>query len=290
MKNIFRSVSSRFIYYCYTDKAYLDYKFNEVFGHSVNWKNPVTFNEKMQWLKLYDRNPLYTQMVDKYEVRKYVSERIGEEYLIPCLGVWDRFDDIDFSTLPSQFVLKCTHDSGSVIVVKDKSAFNVDEARQKLEKCLKKNYFRKQREWPYKNVKPRIIAEKFMKDDNDEVLRVYKVFTFSGEPYLIQAIQNDKTTSETIDYYDCDWNFLNIQQVYPNCPQRLKKPNKLKEIIDTARRLSCGNAFLRVDLYEINGMIYFSEFTFYSDAGIGVFEPSYWDKKLGDLVVLPLRK
>lgn len=157
-------------------------------GSLPDLENPKTFNEKLQWMKLYNRDPLYTQLVDKYEVKKYVSNRIGEQYIIPSFGVWERFEDIDFEVLPERFVLKTTHDSGGVVICKDRRNFDMNRARQILTKSLKNNYYlRKGREWPYKNVKPRIMAEKYMEDSQTRELRDYKFFTFWGgyEHYLL---------------------------------------------------------------------------------------------------------
>lgn len=269
------------------DKEYLEMKFALVFGgKKLNLDNPQTFNEKMQWLKLYNRKPEYTELVDKYEVKGYIAKTLGVEYVIPTLGVWCSFDEIDFDSLPQQFVLKCTHDSGGLVIVRDKNKFNKEVAKQKIEKSLKVNYYLASREWPYKNVRPRIIAEKYMQDKQTDNLSVYKVFNFSGEPYIIQVVQNDKMPNETVDYFDTDWKHLNLRQIFSNSDKQIKRPEKLTEMLNIAKKIAQGFPFIRTDFYLINGEIYFSEFTFYSDAGFGKFEPADWDMKLGEKIIL----
>lgn len=270
-----------------SDEDFLKMQFKNVFGYELDLENPQTFSEKLQWLKLYDRNPLYTTLVDKAAVKDYVAEKIGAEYIIPTIGVWDNFDEIDFDSLPNQFVLKCTHDSGGLVICKDKSKLNLRKAKRKIEKSLKRNYYDQNREWPYKNVKPRILAEKYMEDGNSgDSLSVYKIMTFGGEPKIIQTIQNDKKANETIDYFDCEWNLLDLKQNFPNSATPLSRPKKLDTMLALARKMSEGFAFLRVDFYEINEKVYFSEYTFYSDSGLAKFTPAKWDKILGDSIVL----
>lgn len=269
------------------DKTYLKWNYWANTKKRLNLKNPKTFNEKLQWLKLYDRKPIYTTMVDKYEVKKYMAERIGEEYIIPTLGVWDSPEEIDFDSLPDQFVLKVTHDSGGLVICRDKSKLDIDAAKAKLARSLKRDYYKQSREWPYKDVPHRIIAEKYMQDGDKMSLPVYKVFNFGGEPKLIQSIQNDKTAEETIDYFDCQWNVLKMRQNFPNSEIPLGKPENLEIMLELSGCLSKGFPFLRTDWYTINGKLYFSEFTFYSDAGMASFEPASWDQKLGEWLVLP---
>lgn len=249
--------------------------------------NPKGFNEKLQWLKLYYHKDLFTHMVDKYEAKQIVKTKLGEEHVIPTLGVWDSFDDIDFNTLPNEFVLKCTHDSGGLIICRDKSKLDKIAAGRKLKNALKRNYFYLGREWPYKNVKPRILAEPFMQNSSKENLDVYKIMTFNGVPKIIQTIQNDKTPMETIDYFDCEWNLLNLRQDYPNSIVPLDRPKMLDIMLEFACELSRGFPFLRVDFYEIDGEVYFSEFTFYSDNGFAPFTPKEWDLILGNWLKLP---
>ncbi len=273
-----------------SDKLYLKFVYKITFGKKLDLENPQTFNEKLNWLKLYNRNPIYTKLVDKYDVKEYVSNTIGEKYVVPTLGVWDNVDDIDFQSLPEQFVIKCTHDSGSTVVCRDKKNLDVEALKKKLKKRIKKNMFWWAREWPYKNVKPRIMAEIFMKDGNQQYegnLTVYKIFCFNGIPKIIQNIQNDKTAEETIDYFDTNWNLLGLRQNFPNSKHPLSNPQTLDEMLVLAETLTKGHPFLRADFYEVNGEIYFSELTFYSDAGMTSFEPEEWDYKLGELIQLP---
>ena len=244
---------------------------------------PKTFNEKLQWLKLNDRKPIYTVMADKYACRKYIEKRIGKDYLVPIYGVWNNVKSIPFDSLPNEFVIKCTHDSGSVIVCRDKEKLDIKNTKKFLNSRLNKNSFWYGREWPYKNIKPRIIAEKLLKDDCYENLPVFKIFCFNGEPRIIQQLLNDKQPNETVDYFDTNWKRLNMKQRFPNSQTPIDKPKTLTEMLDIARKLSKGTKFLRIDLYEVNKKIIFSEHTFYTDAGYSIFEPEEekWDERLG---------
>lgn len=257
-------------------------------GKRLDIKNPKTFNEKLQWLKIHDRNPKYTTMADKFGVRKYITETIGEQYLVPIYGCWNSVDEIPFEELPNSFVLKCTHDSGSVILCKNKADIDLEEVKKKLNRRLHKNAFWWAREWPYKNIKPRIIAEHYLMDGENDYLPVYKFFCFNGEPKIIQQIQNDKQDDETVDYFSTEWERLNMMQRFPNSKHPVEKPNRLGEMLEIARKLSSGISFLRVDMYSINEHILFSEHTFYTDAGYSVFEPETenWDERLGEWIDL----
>lgn len=271
------------------DAIYLKWLFWARMERKLNLKNPVSFNEKLQWLKLNDRSPQYTTMVDKHLVKRYVSDLCGQDYVIPLLGVWNDFDEIDFDSLPNQFVLKCTHDSAGLIICRDKKTLNIEAARQKIKRSMKKNYYWHAREWPYKNVKPRILAEKYIHDDsqgdNDNLI-VYKIFNFEGAPTLIQVITNDKSENESIDYFDTNWSLLDLRQNFPNSKRHLNKPSKLEEMLELSRKLSAGFHFLRVDFYEVGEQVLFSEFTFFSDAGVERFYPEEWDFRLGKLIDL----
>lgn len=271
-----------------SDKTYLKLLFALKFNKSLNLKTPKTFNEKLQWLKLYDRDPLYTQMVDKYAVKEYIAKSIGKEYVIPTIGVWEKFDDIDFEMLPQKFVLKCTHDSGGLIICREKDKLNKEKAKEKIEKSLKTNYFWRGREWPYKNVPARVMAEEYMQDGDTESLPVYKFFCFGGKAAIVQTIQNDKMQNETIDYFDRDWNLLDLRQNFPNSSKPLEKPLLLDKMLEIADSLAeHRKSFIRVDLYSINNRIYFSEFTFFSDSGTAAFHPVSWDERLGNMIELP---
>lgn len=252
----------------------------------LNLKNPKTFNEKLQWLKLYDRNPLYTTLVDKYEVKKYIVDKIGEEYVIPTIGVWDNFDDINFDTLPNQFVLKCTHDSGTIVICKDKTKFNIEEAREKINARMNFNYYYMWREWPYKDVKPRIIAEKYMEDDKTKELRDYKFFCFNGEvKALFIATERQKYGEEVkFDFFDTDFKHLPIRQGHPNAPIPPEKPQCFEEMKKLSAKLSENIPQVRVDFYEVDGKVYFGELTFSHFGGIVPFEPEEWDYKFGNYI------
>ena len=281
----FGYMAAKGFYHSMPDEKLIKKKFKLAFGRELDLANPKTFNEKLQWLKLYNRKPIYTTMVDKYEVKKLVADIIGDEHIIPTLGVWESFDEIDFDSLPDQFVLKCTHDSGGLVICRDKGKLDLIAAKKKIVRSLKRNYFWQSREWPYKDVKPRIIAEKFMSDDVHDSLIVYKIFNFGGEPKIIQVIQDDKTPKESIDYFDTDWNLLDLRQNFPNSTVHLPKPQKLDVMLEFSRKLSKDAApFIRTDFYEINGEIYFSEFTFFSDSGFAKFTPGEWDERLGNWI------
>ena len=278
------------IAWLFPDKLFLKLLFRLHLGYPLNLDNPRTFSEKLQWLKLYNRRPEYTRMVDKYEVKKYVADLIGEEYIIPTLGVWDRVEDIDFATLPNQFVLKTTHSGGNtgVVICKDKATFDINACKKKLQKSLHDNIYKSLREWPYKNVKPRIIAEQFLSDDFNSDLPDYKFFCFDGVPHYCQVIK-DRNSEETIDFYDTEWNlqeFIGLLAT-KHSNNEIDKPFNFKIMIVIARYLSRNIPFSRVDLYEINGKVYFGEITFFPASGFGKFSPHEWNYTLGNLIKLP---
>lgn len=268
---------------CLPDSAYLRLLYFVKTGKRLDLKNPRTFNEKLQWLKLNDRKEEYTVLVDKFEVKNYVSRIIGSEYVIPTLGVWEKVDEIEFTKLPEKFVLKTTHDSGSTIVCKNKKEIDLKEIRKKLSR----NYYYYAREWPYKMVKPRIIAEPYLEDYSGNLID-YKFFCFHGEPFFVQ-VDIDRFSSHKRNFYDLNWNFLNFQLKYPNFNEkRVRKPDKLEDMIDIAKKLSKGKAFVRIDLYEVNGKVYFGEMTFYPEAGFAKFNPDFWDEILGNMINLDM--
>lgn len=271
------------------DKIFLKYLYYKRMDKKIDLTCPQTFNEKLQWLKLYDRNPEYTKMVDKHEAKKYVADIIGEEYIIPTLGVWDKFEDIDFNRLPNQFVLKCTHDSGGLVICKDKVQLNIEEAKKKINKSLKRNYYYSGREWPYKNVKPRIIAEKYMVDESGTELKDYKFFCFNGEPKML-FVAKDRPLATKFNYYDMNFKKLPFKQHYENFIEDVEKPKGFETMVELSRKLSRNIPHLRVDFYDINGKVYFGELTFYNFSGFEKFEPEEWDKKLGDMLELPKEK
>lgn len=257
-------------------------------GYKLNLKNPKTFNEKLQWLKLYYRDPIMTKMVDKYEAKQYVAERIGEEHIIPTLGVWDSFDNIDFEKLPNQFVLKTTHDSGGVVIVRDKSILDRNETREILMKSMKHDYYQLTKEWPYKNVTHRIIAEKYMEDESGE-LRDYKFFCFNGKVKALYIATDRFTKGEDtkFDFFDENFNHLPITNGHPNATRPVKKPVSFDKMKELSEVLSKDLPHLRVDLYEINGNIYFGELTFTHLSGLVPFNPIEWDHKFGEWINLP---
>lgn len=272
-----------------TDKQYVSLKFRANMGYWLDWNHPVTYNEKLQWLKINYHNPLWTKLVDKYEVKEYVSSLIGEQYIIPTLGIWNSFDEIDFNSLPNQFVLKCTHDSGGLAICRNKSTFNIEKARKKIEKSLATNYYWREREWPYKNVKPRIIAEKYMEDSKTGELRDYKFFCFDGQvKYLfIASERNVKGTEVKFDFYDENFNHLDLKQKHPMSSKVLEKPATFEEMKHLASLLSKGLPEARCDFYEVNGKIYFGEITFFHHGGMVPFHPSSWDKEFGSWIIIP---
>lgn len=266
-------------------------------GKTLNLDNPRGFNEKVIWLKIYDQNPEYIMMVDKYLVREYIAETIGEEYLIPLLGVWENADDIDFDALPDEFVLKCNHNSGEgMCVCKDKSALNVDEVKKNIRKALKRNYYWNAREWSYKYVKPRVICEKFMKDTYTSnlsgTLLDYKFYCFNGEPKFLYVGSNDVSDGYKgeveLSFFDMNWQTPEFYRTdHKPVSFTVEKPSTFDEMVDIARKLSKGIPFIRVDLYCINGKVYFSELTIYPGGGFGLFSPEEWELKIGDWIQLP---
>ena len=267
-----------------SDKFYLSVLWKMVMGYELDWKHPKTFTEKIQWLKLYDHNRLYTTLVDKYRVKQWVADRIGEQFVIPTLAVYNSVNEISLNKLPDQFVLKCNHDSGSVVICPDKSLFDFNAAREKIGRCLRHNFYWDAREWAYKNVKRNIIAECFIGDDcGFKDIPDYKWYCFSGEPVFCQVIQ-DRNGQETIDFFDSLWNhqeFVGLNPESRNSSIIPSRPQTLSIQLDIARKLSRGIVFCRVDLYETCDHVYFGEMTFYPRGGFGEFKPKEFDKILG---------
>ena len=275
----------------YSDEKFLKKLFKLRMGKELNLDNPQTFSEKLQWLKLYNRKPEYTMMVDKYAVKEYVASMIGGEYIIPTLCVYNSVDEIDFNSLPNQFVLKCTHDSGGLVICKDKSKLDIKSARKKLAKSLMNNYYYQNREWPYKNTTPRIIAEQYMEDESGYELKDYKFFCFDGEPKCCQVIAGRKDVM-TVDFFDKDWNHLPFHEprIYPYSWELVSRPQSYENMWKLAQKLSANQPFLRVDFYNINGQIYFGELTFFPTSGMGGFDPEEWDYTFGNWIKLSRRK
>lgn len=271
------------------DERYLRMKWGLNMDFPLNLDNPITFSEKIQWLKLHDHNPLYSILVDKVAVKDYVRNILGEEYIIPTLGVYDRPEDIDWNELPDQFVLKCTNDSNSVVICKDKSNIDKVAVVNKFKKALRHNYYYKGREWPYKNVKGRIIAEKYIKPDpNDKELYDYKFFCFNGVVKLIQVDYN-RFIHHNRNLYTPDWQRLDAEIGFPSQPGiEFKCPIVLEEAIDISQKLSVGIPHVRVDLYILGTKIYFGEMTFYHGGGLEYTKPKEFNKTIGDWIELPV--
>lgn len=269
------------------DAVYLKLVYRARIGRPLNLNSPKGFNEKLQWLKLYDRNPLYTKLVDKAEVKPWVAERIGWEHVVPTLGVWDSFDDIDFGALPERFVLKCTHDSGGLAICRDLSTFDMAAARRKIERSLANNYFWSGREWPYKDVRPRIIAEEYLDPAGEQVgLTDYKVMCFGGQARCEFTCTGRADGNLHVDFFDTEWNHMPFTRHYPNADVPPEAPERLKDMVAMAERLSEGMPFVRVDFYEVAGQYYFGEMTFYPGSGMEEFDPERWDEELGSWIEL----
>lgn len=270
------------------DKIYLEWQYRLILNKRLNLKNPLTFNEKIQWLKLNDRNHKHTTMVDKLAVKRYVKSLIGDDYIIPTIGFWDRIEDIEWESLPNQFVLKTTHGGGGtgVVVVKDKQNADKEKIINQLNWSLKDKGYTRNREWPYKNVTRKIFAEVYMEDENSE-LRDYKFFCFDGEPkFLFMASGRMGHDTLTFDFLDMDYNRFPVKNGHPNSKTIPQKPQNFDEMVKVARKLAQGETFVRVDLYNIRGKIYFGEYTFFHNSGFVAFDPDEWDMKFGSFINL----
>ncbi len=274
-----------------SSKRYIKSYFHILMGYYPDLENPQTFSEKLQWLKLYDHNPLYTIMVDKYAVKKYVGDIIGEQYVIPLIGKWDCVEDIDWDNLPQKFVLKCNHDSGGIVICRDKNKLDIDVAKKKLSKSIKRNLYYGTREWPYKNVKPCIIAEEYLEDEYGE-LRDYKIFCFDGvAKALFIATDRQKEGEETkFDFFDMKGNHLPLKNGHPNAVPTPSLPKSINEMKNLAEKLSKGIPHVRVDFYEVDGKVFFGELTFYHWGGVMPFEPEEWDYTFGSWIKLPVKR
>lgn len=274
------------------DETYLKMRWKVYMNYPLNLNNPQTFNEKLQWLKLHDRRPEYTKMVDKIEAKKYVAGIIGEEHIIPTLAVFDKAEDIDFDALPNRFVLKCSHDSGGIVICRDKSKLDRKAALKKLKRGLKKNYYYQNREWPYKNVKPRIIAEQYMTNDGESGLTDYKIHNFNGTPEVILVCRDRyKETGLTEDFFSLKWEHLEISRPDHPCSERsIERPEELDEMLALSKRLAKDIPFVRTDFYTIDNKVFFGELTFFPACGMKPFVPREWDYKLGSHIKFPQKK
>lgn len=290
LKSIIRKVNARALTTLYnlhiaenwSDEKALKYAYWKNHFCFPNLDTPKTFNEKLLWLKLHDHNPQYTKMVDKVGVKEYVAEKIGFEYVIPTLGVYDSFDDIDFDSLPPRFVMKCNHNSGGVVVCNDKNKLNRNQLRVHFQDLLKKNYYISSREWPYKNVKPQIIIEENIQPDNKEQqINDYKIMCFNGKVRCSFVCSNRTKESLYVNFYDVDWNPMPFERHYPKNPVEIEKPSKYDDMVRLAEILATDIPFVRVDFYQVNDKLYFGELTFYPGGGIEEFDPKSYDLMLG---------
>ncbi len=289
-KKIVQYFETKGIFNRLSDKKYLKLMYRLQMGKKLDLDNPKTFNEKLQWLKLYDRNPEYTKLVDKYEVKRIVADKIGAEYIIPTLGVWDKFDDIDFDKLPNQFVLKCTHDSGGLVICKDKSKFDIKSAKKKINRSLRSNYYYHGREWPYKNVEPRIIAEEFLSDDDnvESGLTDYKFFCFDGLAYSVMICIDRNTGDPKYYFFDKSRKLLrlNKRSKLVSDDFHVNFPDCIDKMFDLAEKLSKGFPHVRVDLFSSKNKPYFGELTFFSESGMDNNLLPEAEKIFGDLINL----
>ena len=270
-----------------SDETYLKLLFQLKVGYPLNLERPRTYNEKLQWLKLNDIHPEYAQFVDKIEAKRFVEKKIGAKYIIPTLGTWDTIGQIDWESLPERFVIKCTNDSGGIVVCKDKSKLDIRKAIAKLKKGWRKNYYKRNKEYPYRNLIPRIIAEEYMEDESGYELKDYKFFCFDGEPQFLFVATGRQVNDTRFDFFDLNWNHLPVLNGHPNADYPIAKPKNFKEMIDVARKLSQGIPHVRVDLYNVDGKIYFGEMTFFHWSGMTPFEPKEWDYIFGKYLRLP---
>ncbi len=273
------------------DSIYLRMRYFTHTKKLLNLRHPKRFNEKLQWLKLYNRNPEYTVLVDKFLAREYVKNTIGEQYLIPLIGAWDRVEDIDFDALPDRFVIKCNHNSGDgMYICTDKSKMDVEKVKADLKRGMEQDYYLCDREWPYKNVPRKIVAEEYLDDGSGRGINDYKVFNFSGEPYIIQ-VDFDRFTEHKKNLYTTDWELCDFSFNYPSHPEiEIPKPETLDEMLRLSKILSKGTPYMRTDFYSVNGKLYFGEMTFFPASGYGKFEPDEIDFLLGEKIKLPDKK
>lgn len=279
-----------------SEKGQIQNRFKKRVGHEVNLDNPTKFNEKLQWLKLNWYDPIATKCADKYGVREFVKEKIGEEYLNEIYAVYESVEEIEIDKLPKSFVLKATHGSGFNLICNDKNEINWDKTFKVMRRWLKRNYYWENREWVYKDIKPRIICEKFLTEDSGNLsLTDYKFFCFNGQPKYCQVIRG-RNENQSIDFYDTEWNHMsfsglfNNNEYFSNSPTSFSKPKNYDKMLSLSKKLSKTFPFVRVDFYLVEEKIYFGELTFFPLSGYGYFYPREWDRKIGDMLELPLKK
>jgi len=270
------------------DKPYIQLFYWATTGKLVNFKNPKGFNEKLQWLKIYDRHPEYSQLVDKLAVREHIDAVLGEGHLFPLLGKWKSFDDINFDELPEQFVLKCNHDSGSTKVIKNKSALTNEDFRnlkKSFDRRIREKFFYAGREYPYKGIEPYILAEQLMIDQNEPYKSIedYKFYCFGGVPKVVLVV-TDRSSDCRFDFFDMDFNHLDIRKQHPNADKPIKKPNHFEEMKEMAHKLAKDKKMVRIDLYEISDTVFFGEYTFFPGGGFDLLKPEKWERQLGDWI------
>lgn len=270
-----------------SDEQHVKLQYNIKMGKKLNLSNPQTLNEKLQWLKLYDRRDIYTTMVDKYEAKQYVASVIGDKYIIPTLGVYEKFEDIDFDSLPNQFVIKCTHDSGGLVICRDKKELDKKLAKKKIKKALKRNYYNYGKEWPYRNVKPRIIIEKYLENNDKHTLDDFKIQMFNGDVAYSFVCTDRATGNVKFTFFDKNKKFIPVTQCGdPNDPEHAMIPKNYDKFVKLAKKLSKGIPELRVDFYDVKGKIYFGELTFFDSSGFGKFDPEEYDLIFGQMLDL----
>ena len=290
---LFRRILNKFLLTfgnIFSDKTFLNLMLYARIGKKLDLKHPKTYNEKLQWLKLYDRNPIYTTLVDKIKVKEWVAEKIGSQYVIPTIQIWDKIEQIDLNSLPEHFVLKTNHDSGGLSICKNKQSFidNWSETSNKISNSIKTDYYRKTgREWPYKHIDRKIFAEELI-ESQEEDIPDYKFFCFNGEPkYLFVATdRHNRKEDLKFDFFDIDFNYLPIKNGHENSQLKIKKPQNYDEMIKVAKILSKDLKHVRIDLYNVNGKIYFGEITFFHNCGFVPFDPEEWDYRFGDLITI----
>ncbi len=291
-KVVFDVLNERGLLHWMSDSSFAHISYWLRFGKKLNLKNPILFNEKIQWLKLNDRRQEYIKMVDKIAMKELVSEYVGSQYTIPTLGVWNSVDDINWDILPKQFVIKWNHDSGSIVICRDKDSFDRESAIKKLRYGEKNNGYWYGREWPYKGVQPKLLAEPYLEDGTTKDLRDYKVFAFNGEVklFLVASDRQKKGESVKFDYFDTDGNHLDIINDHPQAQIPPALPSSFRQMIKMSEKISEGYPHLRVDFYEVDGNVYIGEFTLYHGSGLMSFKPDEWNAVMGDWITLPEKK
>lgn len=290
--NSYRDIRGMYFKKFCSEKQLIEKRFKTHLKREVNLEEPKKYNDKLQWLKLYWYDPLATKCADKYEVRSIVKDRIGEKYLNEIYGVYESVDDIDIDSLPETFVLKSTHGSGDIIICQDKNRVNWNRKFRIMRKWLKQNLYWTTGEWVYKDIRPRIICEKYIEQENGSKLRDYRVFCFNGKPQIITVDINITKKSETKrNIYDLNWNLLDAEISYPReLSYSIEKPKNLNKMLDLSRKLSNGFPHSRIDFYEVYGKVIFGEITFFHQSGLGKFSPSEFEVEMGEWLNLPKRK